>query len=377
MKHYLLSTLVTMLLLLSACGGGGKPSSTALSGEAIALKHASLLTIVEKEGYTQVTVRNPWDTVSALHTYLLVPKGEELPPHLPNGTIVRTPLNRSVVYSAVHGSLLEQLGKLSAIAGVCDLRYFRMPEIQEGCANGKVADLGNSLSPDTERMIELHPDALFISPFKNSGGYGWVEKLNIPIIECADYMENSPLGRAEWMRFYGKLFGCEAEADSLFATVEKAYLSLCKQAASVTDKPLVLADVKTGSTWYQAGEKSTMGQLYAHAGGNYPWDAEGKSGSLPLSAEKVMEQGLEADVWIIKYNRPTELTYRDLKADYAPYATFKAFRERNIYGCNSHIIPFYEESPFHPEYLLEDLIRIFHPGLLPEGNLRYFKKLAE
>ena len=112
-----------------------------------------------------------------------------------------------------------------SIGGVCDLKYIKLQEVQDGCRTGSIADVGNGMNPDIEKIIDLHPDAIMLSPFENSGGYGRVEKLNIPIIECADYMETSALGRAEWMRFYGLLFGEAQKADSLFAEVEKTIMS--------------------------------------------------------------------------------------------------------------------------------------------------------
>lgn len=110
------------------------------------------------------------------------------------------------------------------------------------------------MNPDIEKVIDMHPDGILLSPYENSGGYGRIEKLNIPILECADYMETSALGRAEWVRFYGLLFGKEAEADSLFAGVEEAYLSLRNQVKDITPKPTVITELKTGGTWYVPGE---------------------------------------------------------------------------------------------------------------------------
>ena len=216
-----------------------------------------------------------------------------------------------------------------------------------------------------------------LSPFENSGGYGRVEKLNIPIIECADYMETSVLGRAEWMRFYGMLFGKQAQGDSLFANVEKEYLSLKKQVVNALPKPSVICDLKSGSAWYMPGGKSTTAGFYADAGGEYILKNENHSGSVPLAFETVFDKGQNADFWLIKYNQPTNMTYRQLAKEYMPYSGFRAFKQHQVYGCNTNTVPFYEESPFHPDYLLKDLIKIFHPTLFDGYQLRYFTKLAD
>lgn len=379
MKKILLSAyIVTWVLLLSACGGGSKTSSLQAEGDTIRMKYSSLLQIVKHADYTVVTIRNPWDTLKVLHTYLLADREKPLPEHLPEGTVVRTPLQKSVIYSSVHCSLWSELDELKGIGGVCGLEYIKLPQIQEGCRNGSIVNVGNSMNPDIERIIDLRPDAILLSPFENSGGYGRVGKLNIPIIECADYMETSALGRAEWMRLYGLLLGKEAQADSLFAGIEKEYLTLTQQVKSQNLKrPTVISEMKNSSAWYIPGGNSTMGRLYQDAGADYVFASLSNSGSVPLAFETVFDRGGNADIWLIKYNQPQDKTYSELERDYAPYARFKAFQDRKVYGCNTNHVPFYEESPFHPELLLKDLIKIFHPELLPDYDFKYFSNLAE
>ena len=379
MKKILLSAyIVTWVLLLSACGGGSKTSSLQAEGDTIRMKYSSLLQIVKHADYTVVTIRNPWDTLKVLHTYLLADREKPLPEHLPEGTVVRTPLQKSVIYSSVHCSLWSELDELKGIGGVCGLEYIKLPQIQEGCRNGSIVNVGNSMNPDIERIIDLRPDAILLSPFENSGGYGRVGKLNIPIIECADYMETSALGRAEWMRLYGLLLGKEAQADSLFAGIEKEYLTLTQQVKSQNLKrPTVISEMKNSSAWYIPGGNSTMGRLYQDAGADYVFAYLSNSGSVPLAFETVFDRVGNADIWLIKYNQPQDKTYSELERDYAPYARFKAFQDRKVYGCNTNHVPFYEESPFHPELLLKDLIKIFHPELLPDYDFKYFSNLAE
>lgn len=379
MKKILLSAyIVTWVLLLSACGGGSKTSSLQAEGDTVRMKYSSLLQIVKHADYTVVTIRNPWDTLKVLHTYLLADREKPLPEHLPERTVVRTPLQKSVIYSSVHCSLWSELDELKGIGGVCGLEYIKLPQIQEGCRNGSIVNVGNSMNPDIERIIDLRPDAILLSPFENSGGYGRVGKLNIPIIECADYMETSALGRAEWMRLYGLLLGKEAQADSLFAGIEKEYLTLTQQVKSQNLKrPTVISEMKNSSAWYIPGGNSTMGRLYQDAGADYVFAYLSNSGSVPLAFETVFDRGGNADIWLIKYNQPQDKTYSELERDYAPYARFKAFQDRKVYGCNTNHVPFYEESPFHPELLLKDLIKIFHPELLPDYDLKYFSNLAE
>ena len=375
MKQVILFTF--LLALLSACGGRSKSSSVIEAEETIPLRYAENLSLSATEDYTIARLRNPWDTTRILHTYVLVDKEKSLPADLPEGTLVRTPLSKAVVYSSVHCGLLNQIGALKSIGGVCDLKYIKLQEVQDGCRTGSIADVGNGMNPDIEKIIDMHPDAIMLSPFENSGGYGRVEKLNIPIIECADYMETSALGRAEWMRFYGLLFGEAQKADSLFAEVEKNYNELKALVAPLSYAPSVISELKNGSAWYVPGGKSTSARIYADAGANYVFADDEHSGSVPLTFETVFDKGQNADFWLIKYNQAIDKTYKELEQDYAPYTGFRAFKERNIYGCNTGKVDFYEDSPFHPDRLLKDLIKIFHPTLLEGYELKYFTKLAE
>lgn len=368
---------VLFLLLLLLCVGCKTKdrSQSDKSGATVAMRYAEQIQIDSCEGYWSVRVRNPWDTAKILHTYILVEQGRELPDNLPSGTLVRTPLRKSLIYSSVHCSLLVELDALDCIGGVCDLQYIYHPAVRTRCAEGRIVDAGNAMSPDLEKVIDLHPDAVLLSPFENSGGYGRIEKLGIPIIECADYMETSPLGRAEWMRFFGLLFGRKQQADSLFAEVEKRYASLKSLVDTVSVRPTVLSELRNGSAWYTPGGHSTIGRLYADAGAAYVWADDTRSGSVPLSFETVFDRGRNADFWLFKYNETVDKTLSSLRAEYAPYAGFRAFQTGRVFACNTGKVPFYEETPFRPDWLLKDLILVFHPECLPGETARYFKQL--
>ena len=368
---------VLFLLLLLLCVGCKTKdrSQSDKSGATVAMRYAEQIQIDSCDGYWSVRVRNPWDTAKILHTYILVEQGRELPDNLPSGTLVRTPLRKSLIYSSVHCSLLVELDALDCIGGVCDLQYIYHPAVRTRCAEGRIVDAGNAISPDLEKVIDLHPDAVLLSPFENSGGYGRIEKLGIPIIECADYMETSPLGRAEWMRFFGLLFGRKQQADSLFAEVEKRYASLKSLVDTVSVRPTVLSELRKGSAWYTPGGHSTIGRLYADAGAAYVWADDTRSGSVPLSFETVFDRGRNADFWLFKYNETVDKTLASLRAEYAPYAGFRAFQTGRVFACNTGKVPFYEETPFRPDWLLKDLILVFHPECLPGETARYFKQL--
>ena len=375
-KRILSANIVTLVLLLSACGGGSRTSSHIDGADTIHFEYASNIKVLKNKDFTQVELRNPWDTLKTLQTYILVNKNKHVTNNLPKGTVIKTPLRRSVVYSSVHCALLDELDAIESISGVCDLEYINHNRIKELCDNGHIADCGSSMNPDIEKIIDLNADAVLLSPFENSGGYGRIESIGIPIIECADYMETSPLGRAEWIKFYGMLMGKEKEADSLFNNIEEQYQTLKAKTQNVKYRPTVISELKYSSAWYVPGGQSTMARLINDAGANYIFSYTKGSGSIPLSFETVLDKGQKADFWLIKYNQNTDKTYSELENDYSTYKNFDAWKNKRIFGCNTSYVNYYEETPFHPESLLRDLIIVFHPELMNNEATKYFTPIG-
>lgn len=378
MKNKFVQTLclTAVLLFLASCKGGS--TATILDDATnIEMKYASLLTIQQGEGFILAEIKNPWDTTRVLHSYVLVPKEQDLPDMLPHGEVIRTPLSHSLFYTSVHVSLIDELGAYDVISGVCDSQYMYLDSVRKDVESGKIVDCGVSINPDMEKIMDLAPDAILLSPFENSGTYGKLGSIGIPIIECADYMETGALGRAEWMRFYGLLVGKQQVADSLFAVIEKDYNTLKDSVKDIKDKPTVFCEKKFGSSWYVAGINSTVGRLITDAGGNYVFSDELATGSVPYAPETVFDRAQDADIWILKYRQEVPLTYKQLAQEWSNYAEMKAFKEHNVYGCNLMKKEFYEETPFHPNILLREYIKIFHPNVLKSEPCVYFEKLKE
>jgi iron complex transport system substrate-binding protein len=366
--------LLILLCLLFSCHlrQGGSPEEG--RGEEYTLHYAEGFKVTYYPDYILVDVRDPWNPRRNLQRYLLVDRNKEIPANLPKGTLIRTPIRKSVVYTAVHCAALDELGAIHAITGVCEPRFIKNPAIRSRLTDGLIADMGESVSPNTEKMIELGVEVVLTSPLQNAG-YGSVTKTGIPIIECADYMETTPLGRAEWIRFLGLLTGKTALADSLFQETEARYLEIKNAIANIANRPTLFTEKKYGSAWYVPAGQSYMAQLYRDAGADYVFSYLQGSGGTPLSFETVFEKAIHADIWLFNYTLNTEMTYPLLEAEYALYANFDAFRQRRIYGCNTLTTFFFEEAPMHPDYLLRELAAIFHPEKMPGYPLRYFHLL--
>lgn len=370
-------------ILLMGCGRQMSPSAD--QGDTLPFRYAENIIVVKHAQYTLVHLKDPWKKGRTLHTYVLAPKGVRLPADVA-GSVVNVPLERSVVFNTAHASLLGMLGADHQIKGVCDLKYMNLPHIQRRAqmptaAPLSIVDCGNSMQPDIERIVDLKADAVLLSPFENSGGYGRLEEIGVPIIKCADYMETSALGRAEWMRFYGLLYGKEREADSLFHVVDSVYQVLTAKAKTMEGRHSIITEKLTGNTWYVAGGKSSVGRLIADANGQYAWASDEHSGSLALPFEVVLEKAGRADVWIFNWNNAAPATYESLLAEYHGYKELRAFRERNVWYIDTRRVPYFEEVSFRPDYLLRDYIFLLHPETaLPRESLplpRYFTPLAD
>ena len=330
--------------------------------------------IESHNGYILATVRNPWNSKLVLQRYVLVPKTDSLPKNLPEGVLIRTPLARTVCYGSVQCGFFAEFDALNTLVGVCEPQYINITFIKESIQNGKIADLGQAANPVLEKIMLIEPEALFTAPIENLG-YGQTAKLGIPFIECVDYMEPTPLGRAEWIRFLALFFEKKTLADSLFKETVNRYGELVRLTANVDKRPSVFAETVYSGIWYQPGGKSYIAQFYRDAGADYLWKEDTNTGSIGLTFESVLEKAENADCWLIKSSGNNDMTYRKLAQENPNYALFDAYKKRKIYICNTGKVTYYEDLPIHPDLILKDMVRIFHPELLPDYQLRYYKKM--
>ena len=349
--------LLALPLLLCACGGRTDNNKSEAHSQ---YSYAQLLTVDDTDG--TVSVADPWRQGVILQTL----KQDK-------------PFKRVVVFTTSHCQLMEYLGVADRIVGVCDAKYILIKDIQRRLAlakdaKGKIEDCGSSMSPDMERIIALKPDAIILSPYEGMS-LQKIERLGIPVVLAADYMETSSLGRAEWMRYYGKLFGQAARADSLFHVVDSTYQSLKSYAAKLPKGKSVLTERKTGAVWYTPGGNSTVGVTIRDANGGYAFANDNHSGSLSLNFETILTKAGQSDIWAFKFNGSQLMTKADLLREFKGYEALKAFRTGEIYECNCSLTPYFEEVSWRPDYLLREMIILLHPDA-KLGKLRYYKKLG-
>ncbi|MBP2691902.1 MAG: ABC transporter substrate-binding protein [Muribaculaceae bacterium] len=375
MKKSIFTAFIAALTLCS-CGGGKSERYADMPGDT--LTHRSeLLTLIDRGDFVTAEIADPWNSGKRLAAYALVDRNKDIPQGLDEEfTVVAVPLQRSVIFSSTNSAAIAELGALNAIAAVADGNFYSPSDtVARLIAQGRITDIGSSMSPDPEKIVNLEPDALLVSPFQNAG-HGVLEDLGVPVIECADYMENSPLARAEWILFLGELYGNRQLARDIFTQVSTDYEALTFKAALSSYRPLVLPELVVSGVWYVPGGQSYMATMFADAGAAYPWADDSSTGSLQLSIEQVIDKASDADIWIMRNFAPLR-SNTDLLALSPLYSEFKAFRDGRVYNCDTSSKPIFNDIAFHPERVLLDFIIIFHPELFPGLECTYYQNLAK
>ena len=366
---------------LALCGAGCKPNagSSQATGEQAtvglqaATDTASIPTVTYARGFRispcaggirLVDIQDPQTTGGQLYRFALVPRGVE-PSGVPDGyTVVRTPVRSIICMTSLQLSNFLALGACDRVTGITSTRHLFNETMQRQLAAGQTVKIGIEGNFDSELVMSMAPDIIFISPFKR-GGYEGIMETGIPLVPHLGYKEMTPLGQAEWVKLVGLFIGMEQEAGAKFAAIEQRYKTLAAQADSVQKRPVVFSGELRGGNWYAVGGQSFLAQLFRDAGADYFLKDDPRSGGVTLDFETVYSQADKADFWRIVNSYEGTFSYDALKSMDPRYADFRAFRERGIIYCNMREKPFYETMPMQPDVVLADLIHVFHPRLLP------------
>lgn len=355
---------MALLTLTTACTKKTAVVSTP-SHTDTSIHHAELLHLQQLDhGRSLCQILDPWRSGRQIAQYLLVPSNDSewndqqqasYDEEFGSSQLLRTPLQHMALTTGCHAWLLHELEALQQVAVMCDTAYVTSAEVREWLHTHEVKDGGSATAPNAEVLLQAGCDAIWVSPYENLS-LNALEQIDIPTIYCADYMENSPLARAEWMKFYGMLVGKEAEADSLFTVVGERYDSLCALTDTLPHRPRLLAELPYGPTWYVPGGASTSAQLYEDAGFDYYWKDDAHAGSLSLSLEAVLAKAGDCDRWYFKYmDYACDWDY-DTFAKQNPYfAKFRAYQSGELWGCNTAHSDLFDVTPFRPDWLLESI----------------------
>ncbi|WP_306567565.1 ABC transporter substrate-binding protein [Flavobacterium lindanitolerans] len=380
MKSFLSKYSLFLLLLFAVACKKNEPASSGISEAKTqnSIRYAKGFEIYKYENFSIIKVSNPWPEANKTFTYVLHKKGASLPDSLKNYTSLQVPVKSIVVTSTTHIPSLEMLGVENTLLGFPDTNLVSSEKTRKLIDAGKVTEIGANQSLNTERLIDLDPDVLVgYSSGSDTKTYDNLQKSGLKVFFNGDWMEESPLGKAEWIKFFGALYGMDEKADLLFKEVETAYKEATELAKKAKTKPTVLSGAIYKEQWYMPRGNSWAASFLKDANAAYLWaDSEG-TGSLALSFETVMEKAENVDFWI----GPAQFTtFKEMVESNPNYAHFKAFKDKNIYSFSSKKgktggILYYELASNRPDLILKDLIRILHPELLPDYELYIFEKL--
>jgi len=369
-----------LLLLFSIVGIQCKQETNSAASVAVSneVKYAKGFSIQNFDGYTVVKVSNPWPKANKTYTYILKEKNGKVPDSLSKNTIISVPIKRIVVTSTTHIPSLEMLDEEKSLVGFPNLDYISSDKVRTLIDNKKVKELGNNHDLNTEVLIDLQPDVIIGYGIDNSNPtLDNIQKSGLKVMLNGDWNEETPLGKAEWIKFFGILYGKQKQAEAIFAKIEKDYLKTIAIAKKAVTKPTILiGDIFEGK-WNLPKGTSWGCQLLKEANSNYLWQETKGTGSLFLSFEAVFERAKDADFWITSGQFST---FKEMTDSNPHYNQFKAFQNKNVYSFSGKKgktggVLYYELAPNRPDIVLKDIVKILHPELLVGYQLFFFEKL--
>ncbi|MBW2960602.1 ABC transporter substrate-binding protein [Mesonia aestuariivivens] len=368
------------LLTLWNCKKESKKTTSENESKAhkVEVSYAEGFSITNYKNYKIIKVNSPWPKAEKAFTYVLAEENIQLPDSLQFDEKVTIPIQRVVVTSTTHIPSLESLGQESTLVGFPHLDYISSEKTRDLINKGKVEEIGENEHINTEVLLNLNPDVVI--GFAVEGGNKTLEtvkKSGIPVVYNGDWTETNPLGKAEWIKFFGAFYNQEQKADSIFNRIEKEYLSAKKIAQQATKKPSILAGSMYKDVWYLPYGNSWQAQFIKDAQANYLYAETTGNGSISAAFESVLDKAEAADFWIA----PGSFTsYEQMQNASEHYQKFKAFQQHKIYsfaGVKGETggVLYYELAPQRPDLVLKDLIKIFHSDLLPDYETTFFKEL--
>ena len=371
-------------LFFAGCGGRGGSSGGESAKGSHFVKHMPLsyargFRIDYYDGYREVSVVNQMAGHADTLHFLLVDSGIAAPADRPGIPVITTPVRQFAVQSSVHVALADFAGVADRITGLGNFQYINSPTIRERIKENKVKEIGIDSRINSELVISMHPGVLIAmtNPDAAFGQYKPLMDAGVPVMPDAEWLETTPLGRAEWVKLIGALVDKEDFVAAKFDSVARAYNRLAAIGAAAKDKPTVIVNMPFKGTWYVPAGGNYQTQLLRDAGANYPWANSPGTNSLSLTFEAVAPVALKADYWL-------NIGYVDSKSDILAkdnrYGTFHAFQTGALYNYNKRVNDigsndYWESGIVSPHLILADLIRILHPGLLPQDTLYYYKQL--
>ena len=349
--------------------------------EKVILAHAKGFTIQYYDHYKIVHIISPFDKSADTTKYLLLERGTEKPSGFAGHTVIEIPIRSLGALSSMHVGLLGFIDSYDILAGLGSLQYVYAPEVIKMISNGKVVQIGRNQGLNEELIVSMHPDLILAmgSPGGGLSNYKTLDEAGIPVMINSEWVETTPLARAEWVKLVAALVNKEGVVNTKFSVIEKEYDRLTALVNQSKRKPFVLSGLNTKDVWFLPGADSYMTRFFNDAGAYYHWGNRKSKGSLALSFESVYPVALNADYWM-NVGFDSKDTKNSILAMDSRYGDFKAFKSGQMFSYNNRVNDkssndFFESGNVNPQTVLADLIKIFHPELLPDHQLVYYKKL--
>ena len=378
MAKRLLHVCLSAIVFLFSCTYNARQASVDLTspGEPDSVyipKYASGFTISYYGTDKIIEVANPWDSTLAGDRFLIrnSEKG-----YLNGIPVIKAPVTNWSAFSSSQVVLAEILGVLETLKSVAEPEYISNDYVQSGLKSGSIRNVGMASMPDIEVVLLSNPQFIFISPFKDNQ-YDQLREAGLVVVPDAGYLESSPLGRTEWIVFFGAFFNLEEEALDYFKKAERSYQEVRQQLAGIQNKPTLTTGYLFQDVWFLPAGKSYIATLFRDAGAAYPYENTDGTGSLALDFEKVLHDTHQCEFWVLTVNHPGEFGYNDLEAMDARYADFSAFTNHKVVCSNTFSSRYFERGWVEPHIVLKDLAKVFHPDVFKNHQPVYFNIITK
>jgi iron complex transport system substrate-binding protein len=379
MKSFIQKLILLITVLLHS---GCKQNNALPEGTKSSIKneihYAKGLEIYHHKGYSILKITHPWPDAKTSFTYILQEKNGIIPDSLQQYPRISVPIQSIVVTSTTHIPALELLGVENTLIGFPNTDFISSPKTRKRIDSGNVKEVGTNETLNLEILIDTAPDVIVSFGLNNSNPtLDNLQKSGLKVLLNGDWNEQSPLGKAEWIKFFGALYGLDAKAKTIFTSIEKGYQTTLALAQKAKYKPTVLSGSMYQDQWFVPQGESWMALFLKESQSNYLWANTTGTGSLTLPFETILEKAQTAEFWVA----PGDFSsLNEMNKSNPHYAKFEAFKNKKVYSYASHKgakggILFFEWSSTRPDWVLKDLIAIFHPELLPNHRAYFFEKL--
>jgi iron complex transport system substrate-binding protein len=374
--------LLLLFLVFSACKNEQKDKNNGSEEpqNSVELKHATNFSISDFGDYYILKIETAWPDAEKAFTYLLTKENTEIPSGLDYDKKVQIPIEKMVVTSTTHIPALEALNEENSLKGFPGLNYISSEKTRKLINSGKIKELGKNENINTEVLIDLDPEVVIgFAIDGNNKTFETIQKTGIPVMYNGDWTEKTPLGKAEWIKFFGVFYDKLDEAEKIFNKIETDYTEAKELAKSAAETPKVLSGAMFKDQWYLPHGNSWQAQFIKDANANYVYADTQGNGSMALSFENVLDKAQDADYWI---SAGQYTSYTQLLKESQHYEQFEAVQNKNVYSVSltkgeTGGVLYFELGPQRPDLVLKDLVSIFHPELLGNYENRFFKALEE